>query len=97
MIEPLLLFPFYPLDAPAFIDHSLEQPLQSFVIQWASIHTFDSPENLSFSLGIVEAEVFDVFDLSDFNRAFRTLVEKFNELVIDLINFAPPIFYAHLD
>src|SRR5262245_64924190 len=98
MIQPLLLlFPFNSFDATAFIDYPFEQPLQALIIQRAAIHCFDTPENLALSFRIVDPKIFDMFNLSDLNCTFRALIEEFNKFGVDLINFAPPIFDAHLD
>src|SRR6185436_18117262 len=51
---------------------------------------------LAFPLGIINAEIFSMFDLPNLNGASRTLVEQLNEPGIDLVNFAAPIFDAHL-
>jgi hypothetical protein len=93
----LFLLPFNPLDAPALVDYAFEQALQPFIVQRPSIDLFDALKDFPFALRIIDTEVFDMFDPSDLDRAFGALVEQFNQFVVDLINFASPIFNTHLD
>jgi hypothetical protein len=93
----ILLLSFQALDPPALVNDALEQPLQTFVIEWTRVRFFYSTQNFSFPLRIIDPELLIMFDPADFNGAFRPLVEQLYELSVNLVNFASPVFNAHFD
>src|SRR6185295_11611199 len=92
----LRLFSLEPFDTPAFIDDTLEQTLQTFVIERPRVRFLYSTKDFALPLRIVNAEILSMFDLPNLDGAFRTLVEQLNEPAVNFINFAAPIFDAHL-
>src|SRR6185503_12163064 len=80
-----LLLRFVPLDAAAFVDDSLEQPLQTFFVQRALVLLLHAPKDVALAFGIVHAQVLYFLDLSNFNHASCPLIQKLEKLSIDLI------------
>src|SRR5439155_12795785 len=69
-----LFLGFSALDPAALIDHALEQPLQTGVIEWTVVLFPNTLEDFSFSLRIVDAQIHGSFEPADFNCTPGTLV-----------------------
>src|SRR5207244_9801141 len=94
-ISRVSLLPFEPFDMSALLNDPLKQTLQPRTVERSGVRFFDPLENFLFPFRIIDTQIFGALDLSDFNGAFRTLVQQLNKLPVDLINFPPPIFDGH--
>src|SRR6266581_2102258 len=86
---------FERFDISALLNDPLKQTLQPRTVERSGVRFFDPLENFLFPFRIIDRQILGALDLSDFNGAFRTLVQQLNKLPVDLINFPPPIFDGH--
>src|SRR5688572_16352558 len=81
--------------APAFIDHSLEQPSQTFVIQRPVVPTLYVADHLPLSLRVENLQVASPLDFGDLDCTMCTFIQELHELLIDLIDSRTPVFEGH--
>src|SRR6059036_465062 len=73
----------------------LKQTPQRRTVERSGVRFFDPLENFPLPFRIMDTQILGALDLSDFNGAFRTLVQQLNKLPVELINFPPPVFDGH--
>jgi hypothetical protein len=84
------------LDPSTFVDDSLKQAPQAFIVQRAVILAANIFDDFALAFRIVNTHVQALFDLSDFDGAPKSLVQKFDQLPIDIVNPISPIVDTHM-
>src|SRR2546425_10499541 len=78
-----------------FVQDALEQPPDSCIRQRAVIGAFGGFQDFALTLGLVKRERRDLLQPADLDRAARALVEQFDQLAINFVNLAAPVFNIH--
>src|SRR5215470_6672064 len=85
-----------PLCRARFINNSFEQTSNRGIGERPAIIAFSVLQDLFFTIGLIERQMLFLFQLSDFERALRALVQKFHKLFVQLIDAATPITQVHV-
>src|SRR5579871_3562513 len=80
--------------AARFIDDALKEPANCGVRKRAAIFALRVLNHFALAIGLIERKIFLLLDLSDLERAMRTLVEQLHEFAIDLIDTAAPVTHV---
>src|ERR1700743_1520874 len=80
--------------AARFVDDALEEAANRGVGQRAGIFALRVLDYFAFAIGLIQRKISLLLDLSDLERAMRTLVEQLHEFTVDLIDAATPVTHV---
>src|SRR6266481_2508582 len=83
------------LGAAGFVDDALEETTNGGVGERAGVDALGVFQDFALSLGLIEREIFGLFEFADFESAAGTLVEQLDEFAIDFIDLATPVGESH--
>src|SRR6266850_1290318 len=78
-----------------FVNDALEEAANGGVGQRAGIVALGVREDFVFAVRLIERNFRRLFELADFERALRTRVQEFDELLVDFIDAAAPVAEIH--
>src|SRR5258708_1094442 len=79
----------------SFVDDALEEAPDRRVGQRAGIIAFGVLQHFVLAVGLVQRDFRLLFELADFERALRALVQKLHELLVNFIDTASPVTQIH--
>jgi hypothetical protein len=83
------------LKCPRLVNDSLKEPPNGCVSQRPGIGALDIRENFVLSFRLINGQSFSMFFVSDFKRAPGAFIQQLQQLLIQLVYSATPIFDAH--
>src|SRR5258708_1546282 len=79
----------------SLVDDAFEEATNGRVRKRACVRAFGVFQDFFFTLGLIERDVFRLFQFADFESTARPLVQEFDEFAVDFVDAAAPVTEVH--